>query len=365
MHIRELRKAELEAFVMSEEYTRMEYVPVSRHRAISQVRNPRARDEDILLLVAYENDEMMGYLGLLPDDFDTKKGSFHFAWMSTIWVHSEARGKGVARALLDAAMRVYKNRVMGTDFTAEARAIYLRTGHFDLFQKYEGIRLYYRFNLRELLPPKRRIYARIKPLLALADSLLNFLKGILPKRSKTLAEFTVHEVKEWTGDHDEFIGRFEWPSPTGRMSADLNWIIQNPWILEAGQADDLGRRYHFTSARKRAHFECREIRRDGKCVALLLLSVQGNALKVPYAFYEREVEDAVCAFIDRLMIEKKLSTLTVFHPRLRAALASASTAAFLKRTIIREYVSGIPFHEEISRGASGHFQDGDGDCAFT
>lgn len=176
MRIEKLNGDELRAFVMSEAFTQLEHIPVSRHRAVSQSRNPRANAEDILLLVAYDGDELVGYLGLLPDDLHVGEEVYHFAWMTTIWVNPVARGKGVARSLLDMAMEIYQGRILGTDFTEEAKAIYLKTGHFDLLEKYEGIRLYYRFNLSYLLPPKRSFFRRVKPVLQMADAVLNFFQ---------------------------------------------------------------------------------------------------------------------------------------------------------------------------------------------
>jgi GNAT superfamily N-acetyltransferase len=363
LRIEKLQKAELEAFVMSEAFTQMRHIPISRHRAISQVRSPRAKEEDVLLLIAYEEDKMLGYLGLLPDDFHTGDKIYHFAWMSTIWVHPEARGKGVARSLLDTAMEVYGGQVIGTDFTAEAKAIYLKTGHFDLFQKYEGIRLYYRFNLRDLLPPKKRFFKRIRPVLAAADAILNFFNNLSPKPSVKI-DAGIKEFEEWTEEHEKFLQQLRDKSPTLRGIPELNWIIKNPWVLESSSADELGRRYHFTSAEKRAHFQSVEIRKNGQPFALLLLFIRGNAMKVPYAFFGAGEETSVCACIDELMREKRLSILTMFHPVLRQALHGAKTRAFHKQTIVREYVIGIPFHQKIEKEFPGHFQDGDGDCAF-
>ena len=365
MRIEKLHKEELEAFVLSDAFTQLEHIPISRHRAISHSRNPRARAEDILLLAAYEGEVLMGYLGLLPDNLNAGEKNYHFAWMSTIWVNPAARGKGVARSLLGFAMEAYKGRILGTDFTEEAKRIYLKTGHFDLFEKLEGIRLYYRFNLSHLLPPKRSFFKRIKPLLYLTDSVLNFFNWLLPKRFGYNNDVVVKEFTEWMSEHEDFIQRSGQDSPTFRSVAEINWIIKNPWVLQSEQAHTLGKRYHFTSAEKRAYYQSLEIRKNGQKIALLLLFIRNDAMKIPCAFVKPEEIPAVCAEIDRLMTQKKLSMLTVFNPRLKAGFETNKSAAFYKRAIIREYVVGIPFHHEIEGRVTGYFQDGDGDCAFT
>jgi hypothetical protein len=127
----------------------------------------------------------------------------------------------------------------------------------------------------------------------------------------------------------------------------------------------MGRRYHFTSIDKRAEYRSIELRKDDNVAALLLLFIRGNALKVPYAFYNENNIGLVVGFLDEFMAEQKLATLTVFHPKLAAALREAKMRSFLKRTITREYVIGIDFHHQIDGKNLAHFQDGDGDCAFT
>lgn len=173
------------------------------------------------------------------------------------------------------------------------------------------------------------------------------------------------EFTEWTSEHEDFIRSLNETSPTARGASEISWIIKNPWVLESGQGDDLGRRYHFTSAEKRAYYQSLEIWKGGRQIALLLIFIRNDAMKVPYAFVNPEEIPAVCVEIERLMTEKKLSMLTVFHPQVKAGLETMKSAAFHKRLIAREYVIGIPFHQEIGAGLGGHFQDGDGDCAFT
>ena len=67
METKTFNKAELQEFINSPSFNELINIPISRRRAISQIHNPRAEDEDILLVAAFDGNKTVGYLGILPD----------------------------------------------------------------------------------------------------------------------------------------------------------------------------------------------------------------------------------------------------------------------------------------------------------
>ena len=65
--IRLLNKKHLNEYINSDIFADQDNIPISKHRALSHFNNPRLDEDDIILLLAYENDRMIGYLGVLPD----------------------------------------------------------------------------------------------------------------------------------------------------------------------------------------------------------------------------------------------------------------------------------------------------------
>jgi len=90
-----LNKNQLEAFIYSKEYDSLEHIPITRHRAIFQVNNPRAGDEDILLILALEESRLAGYLGVIPDYLYNQDQSHKVGWLSCNWGNSDYRGKAL------------------------------------------------------------------------------------------------------------------------------------------------------------------------------------------------------------------------------------------------------------------------------
>src|SRR5688572_14514979 len=140
MELREFTPAALAEFIRSEEYEKMPVVPISRHRAISQIRNPRVSETDVILVLAYVNGKMAGYLGVLADYIFLNNQKEKAGWLSCIWVDAEMRGQGIAGKLLNCALERWDNRILATEFTDTAKKIYDRSGQFQDLKVSEGIR---------------------------------------------------------------------------------------------------------------------------------------------------------------------------------------------------------------------------------
>ena len=67
MEIKTFTVNDLKAALVSEEFWQAPTLPITKHRALSYCRNPRADADDPVLLVAYRDDQVIGYLGILPD----------------------------------------------------------------------------------------------------------------------------------------------------------------------------------------------------------------------------------------------------------------------------------------------------------
>lgn len=87
-----LNKQLLSQYISSNDFGSQQTLPISKHRALSQINNPRAEENDVLLILAKEEGQVLGYTGVLPDMlFDSIK----FGWLSCLWVSEEARGKNI------------------------------------------------------------------------------------------------------------------------------------------------------------------------------------------------------------------------------------------------------------------------------
>ncbi|NUO01589.1 MAG: GNAT family N-acetyltransferase [Saprospiraceae bacterium] len=360
IEIKLLDKKGLAEYLYSDAYIQSPVIPVTRHRALSQIRNPRAEAEDVLLLLAYEGSVLVGYLGVLPDRMN---GSLKCGWMSCLWIAPEHRGKQIAQKLLHHCFEAWGQKILATEFTAPAKKLYDKTGLFRDLQIKRGLRLYLRSDLYTLLLPRNPWFEKIGFFLKAFDAVAN---AVLDTRflfwkpgHKGLTLEYIREIDEETA---LFIERTRSVNGFQKGAAELNWMLQNPWVLSAPEKDDFGKRYHFSSTDCSFDFHAVKVKNQAnQLLAFLIFSKRNRSLKLPFCYVETET-DAVLQVLDFHLHRWRVNAFTVFHPALVERLRQRQSLLFLKREVRRHYLISRVFDLETS---GFEIQDGDGDCGFT
>ena len=249
MELRKIKACELENFVNSEEFIKLKNIPISYHRAISQSRNPRASSNDEVLFVSYHEGEVVGYLGALPDRMYLES-EMKIAWLTCFWVAPEFQKKGVAAQLFLSVVRSWDHKLLITNFIPPLEKIYLKTGIFKPFTESIGIRGYLRMNLAELLIVKHPFFKKIEPLLKISDVFSNALLDLrfyLKSPYKMQDHVRVENVSRIDSSIQAFIQQLNGNEYFKREADELNWILENPWIISTNLADSNTNRYYFSS----------------------------------------------------------------------------------------------------------------------
>ncbi len=363
--IKQLNRKALYDYISSESYRNAAHIAISYHRAISHIANPRAKDEDILLLLAYEGDEMCGYLGALPDDWYDQDGRvMHCAWMSCLWVSPAHRGKKIAQTLLQTCLKTWDNQAFLTEFAIEVGNLYQKPGLFETWTTLQGRRWYFGSDLYQLLPPKSRFFKAIKPFLKLTDKTLNsILSGLrlfIPgsdnvagfMETTTLSE----EACQWLSQRSSGQGFL-------RLEAEIKWILRYPWIHQSKPTAESAR-YHFSSVAEAFSNTLTEIRdKNGKITGITLISVRNGHLKIPYLYHDCSI-DKIAEYIRFFIRKNKIKTVTIYHNALIRYISGHNIIVAPSKKITRKYLksTALTMLEADDRDL---LQDGDGDCAFT
>lgn len=363
--IKRLNRQQLHDFVHSEQFQTMEFLPISKHRGLSHTRNPRLGEQDTLLLLAYEGDELVGYLGVLPDAI-VHAGDFErCGWLSCIWVNGQHRGKKIAFKLVMDALEAWDNRILITEYTGPAERLYHKTEAFQSLAQNEGIRLYLRSCLHMVLPPRKPIFEKIKPLLKAFDSVANAVFDLrFYLSSNSLQDTSIEYVNEIDEETLAFIQSRQNRQIFKRGDAELNWILNNPWVLSAPGPDRNSERYHFSSLDQSFDFTALKIRNNqGQMIAFLIFAKRNKALKLPYCYIEGSPE--VAMQVVKYHIKKwRVSLFTTFHASLVPSLKTQGTGALFKKRVDRNYMIST-FFDTDKLVDDCEIQDGDADCSFT
>jgi GNAT superfamily N-acetyltransferase len=372
MLVKKILHKELLAFLASEAYQKSRFLPISKHRGLSHTKNPRALPEDLVLVMVFENDEMLGYLGVLPDNlyFLGTNGEYqqeHVGWLSCMWVNPELRGKGIAKILINTVFEAWQHRILVTEFTPAAKGLYDRTAQFIDLAKPLGLRAYLRLNLAYLLPAKNRErWEKFSGLLKFADRFFNFFNSI---RLSLIAcpEQNFSYIPEIDEETWQFIQQHRGANELmRRKDADLRWLVNNPWLLSGAIEDEAAKRYHFSSIA--THFSFLNIKvhnKEGALVAFLILSLRDKNMKIPYCYIAPGAVATVAKVVEQHLRELKMDMLTVFHPELVAYWQKEKGSFFMRRKMQRHYIISKVFDSLLQKQGAVIIQDGDADAAFT
>lgn len=358
IHLKTFNKKQLEAFVTSGDYRKYSFLPITGHRAVSHIKNPKANGDQTLLILAFDDERLAGYLGCFPDQFITEGKTFRYTWLSTLFVSNEFRGKRIAQTLLNKAFEEYQGNIAITEFTKEAESLYNKIGVFEYIKPKHGKRYYFRTGLAQIIPAKKPQTKPLQPVFRLADSMINALisvKNIFVKKPSFRFEILDRADRE----SEIFVSGFK----SHRNAEEISGIIGHPWVLEGKTKDE---KYLFSSYSKQFRYFWIKIFNENKeLVTCSLLLLRDGHLKIPYVFSKAE-PDRLIDFLSYFILKNKVITLTTYQTDVNRRIENSKEfPAIYKRDIERRYM----FHQDLIAHLPGSFdpgfQDGDGDCAMT
>lgn len=355
MKISLLNKEHLKGFLNSVEFKKMPVIPISPHRGWSHIKNPRVNNDDTLLILVYdEQNNLIGYLGLLPDDLFANGQPHHCAWMSCIWVNKKARGQGIAKKMVQKAYQIWDGKIVATEFTPEALLLYQKLNLFDNFATKNSTRVFIRFSLAEILPQKKSWLKPFSPILSGLDAIANLFTG---SRWKKL--FNQADLSNLIFTENRFIDSVSHPNKNGfcRGNKEIEWMINFPWLREEKQNIDL--KYHFSSSAKQVK---NIFVADKKSGSKLLFFIRDAHLKIPFVWgkwNENTIKNALAFVVKKY----KISTITVYHPEITKILGNLPH--LFQKSQQRQYLIGKKMKADLPPDFSFLLQDGDGDCGFT
>lgn len=355
--LKTFNRKELEDFIYSGTFQQYDFLPITKHRALSHLKNPKAADEDTLLILAFYEEKLIGYVGCFPDRFVVAGKEIRYAWLSTLYVNLEYRKKRPAKALLKKAFEEYEGRIAITEFTKEAEALYNIMGVFEYVFPKEGKRYYFKTDAAKIIPEKKPGVKPLKPLFKTLDAAANLFISIknLPVRKPDFKYEIIDRIDKESAD---FINAF----PGVRNADEINTFIDHSWVLE-GKKDE---RYLFSSfADTFTYFWIKIFDHNNKLKACLLLQLRDGYLKVPYLFSTADLNEAV-QFLNYFIVSNKIKAFTSYQTKLNEVIQqSKAFSPVYKRDFHREYLFHKNLLELLPKNFNPNYQDGDGDCMMT
>jgi hypothetical protein len=368
MIIKKISVSELESYIKSEEYLTSAVVPISVHRALSQIKNPRASSDDIILILAKDKEgRILAYAGALPDTILYQQEE-KIAWNSCWWADPNL-GKGAALPILLAIMQYSQNKMLFADLTPQTKLILEKT-NLCAFHDSFGVKAFLRCCLSSVLPPKFPFLKRKLPRLALTfidavvNSFINPVHGLLLMKINANSNYKLEYIKEIDAEAKIFIEHHQSNDLFRRSEAEINWILTNPWVLQTQDRKFLqSKRYYFSSYCEHFRNQLIKIYHHERLVAVLFLTDRDGNFKIPYLWSDSRYSRIVMQVIYQLLLEQRAITFTTFQPHLIQVIRKDKSPFFYTRKIPRYFATtnalkNIPFSKY-------NLQDGEGDVVFT
>lgn len=362
IRIESLTAFELDRKLGQSEFFTGPVIPITRHRAESQLRNPDLEEGDIVLNIARDVDgRVIGFIGALPARLNEK---VRFAWNSGWWV-DPVRGRHVAMPLFYKFLEQWDMKIMFSELTPYTHEILEKMSFMNTFMK-EGIRLYYRSAFARMLPNRSKNFRKIKWLLALLDFLVNipvFLYRISWLLVHMKKDDRFSEVSEIDGETETLIEESREKAAIPRRKEHFEWIRNHPWILRH-KPDQWEGQYPFSAYDK--EFRQMWIRMDerGAPKAFIIVNLHRRHMTIPYIFMtSNELLPAIAGHLNWLAAKSGAMMLSSWHPELSVTIKSRYGPSIYQKSVKRFACFSNRMFNFF--GTKITIYDGDGDVSFT
>ncbi len=355
-------KKELQEFIESDFFREMERIPISKHRAISHINNPFCSDDDILLWTAFDNNDLIGYVGVLPDIIEQEGKKEKIYWLSCFWVDETQRLKNVASVLFFPLIKLYGKQLFISNFLFSLEKTYQKLGIFQATQNNYGYDFYRNFDFAEKIKSRYPKLKFLMPFYVFFEKLFNsILTGFrkLFYRPLTVKEKVVENC-EFDTELNDFLSAFsQTDNQIVRDTSYFNWVVNYPWILQGKENKD-SKRYHFSSISQ--HFEYRSIKiySSEKIVGFILLRIRNKHLTISFLYLQNDNYEDAANYILNIACMENLNVITTFDDRLSKSLTDKKRRFIYRKRATKKYI--FPKNNPIE---SSVFQEGDGDSVFT
>ena len=367
MDIRTFTVNDLKTALESQKFWQTDNLPITKHRALSFTRNPRADASDVVLLVAYRGDHVIGYLGILPDTIFINDVSYKLGWLTSWWVDSSFAKTGVGTILLFKALNAYNQYIGVSGSSGDARNALDASRRFMAIRPLKGLDVRLRLNCAHNIPRKspalKQFRAIFKILDAGLDEVMKLRQHLWRQGENADQRLSFEYISTIDKETEQVIQQHFQKDLTRKDKSDLDWIMSNPWIMSTPTKDAMSKRYYFSSRAKQFYYlGVKVFRRDAGFIGFLLIKVRDDRMDVIYSYFDNRYALSLAAAAEQQARAMNAAVLSLYDDRLIAGFSKLGCPYWSTRRNSREFALSKAF-TDISL-VDFRLQGGDGDLAF-
>lgn len=359
--VSKIKLSELIVFLDNSKLSTRNIIPLSRHKAISLMVNPRARNNDTIVYLAYYNDKVIGFHTILPDTININGQISRAAWLSASWVSPDYMNKGVAHLLLNEIINDWDGRVLANNFAPLARQIISKSDKFSKLYVAQGKRFYLRKTyLKDYNTAKYSSFFD-----KFMEKLINFFNFSALTRKWLVLPKNI-ELEYFTRPDSEMVNMYNLANKntlTRRTEDEWNWMLRFPWLQAAPLGDRISPKYFFASAPPEFNQYTIKVFAHDELIAMLHIQHSHTRLTVPYSYFEPKYSQIVAKVVLLHAHKLKATFIATYNHDLINGLNKYRSYFMYTTKRTREFLATNELISQIG-GANFTFSDGDGDCGF-
>lgn len=353
--------AELNDFINSKEFSELQHLPISRHRASSYINNPRGLPNDKVMYLAYISGELVGYRLVLPDVIKSNNVNEKIGWYSCIWTNPKKRGLGIAKKLVEVSMKDWDGKIMFQGPVVASKQLYTSTNPFNE-NIVKGIRAYARFDFTTVIKNKAPKLKAFLPIISIGDSFLNLFISSSSNHNNYSNTEIIHELNTEIID---FINSKNETNIFQRNQSDFNWILNHPWVLEQSE-DNESKKFHFSSVAKEFKYIPLVFYTNNKTIdGFVVYQLRDSHLSIQTAYFNDSAIEDIINYTYQLIGSNKVNYFSCFDERLVEYIYNNQNPFIFKKELKRAFYYTKKLETIIKKNPQLQFEAGDGDMIFT
>ena len=367
IEIRRIYKKNIPELLNYSSFWSHSFLSISKHRLLAHAKNPNSDDNDIVLLLAYVDNEILGYMGVFIDKINIDGFEKKIGWLSTWWVHPKTKGTGIGREILNTMYNENKGQIGISQFTPSAKRVYDKSGYFTTLKNNNGVKAVLRSNLVFVIPT---LFPKMKKLdftYKIIDNFLNifinckllFQKQLVAKR---LQNIKIEYLNSIDNETQNIINKFSKKDISNKSNAFFEWLKAYNWVQKATLIELTEKsKYEFSMYDKEFEINFIKITKDQECIGFIVLQKRNYVSKVLFTYFDNKDANTISDIIKLQNISQNTREIICYDEAICENLKK-SWVFIYKTKKVKQSIISKAFNKTDFENTRMNF--GDGDCCF-
>lgn len=262
-------------------------------RAYAILNNPYVKDDDAVAAAIYEGDELAAFTACFPDMYEEKR----IWWCSTLYCDPKFQGQGYGMIVVGSLMEAHEPDLTFDRWGAQETVEIFKclgynttyTSRYWLTDKMinrDSLKGYIAYSVQNLCKMRHRKQLSIE---SYSLKYSNFIDG------EAYGFMKLHQNQDWVLREQQM----------------LNWLLQNPFVLECDLPDRVIPDCAFTSNVRQSRYRVVKVYAQGCLVGVYILRNRNKALGVLYIYADTVHANLVYHSIAEYIYQKNIDTVSL------------------------------------------------------